>query len=73
MGSIERMDYTVIGSGVNLAQRLESNCMPDRILVSRQVHDQLDDTFVTSPGGGIQVKGFTEPIEVYYVDRCTDP
>lgn len=69
MGSSERMDYTVIGSDVNLAQRLESNCSPDRILISREVHDQLDGLFITSASGTIEVKGFPEPIEVFYVDR----
>lgn len=69
MGSVERMDYTVIGSHVNLAQRLESNCAPDRILISKEVHDQLDSSFITKTDGTIQVKGFKSPIEVYYVER----
>lgn len=69
MGSKERMDYTVIGSHVNLAQRLESNCAPDRILVTREVYEQLGESFITSSNGLINAKGFSEPIEVYYVDR----
>jgi adenylate cyclase len=69
MGSNGRMDYTVIGSQVNLTQRLESNCAPDRVLVSKDIYEQLDDSFITSYGGKISVKGFDEPVEVYYVDR----
>ncbi|THB73138.1 MAG: adenylate/guanylate cyclase domain-containing protein [Desulfobulbaceae bacterium] len=73
MGSRERMDYTVIGSSVNLAQRLESNCAPDRILVSKDVYEQLDDSFLTTSNGSIQVKGFDEPVEVYYIDHHQNP
>ncbi len=69
MGSIERMDYTVIGSHVNLAQRLESNCAPDRILISQEVYDKLDDYYVTTSNGKIEAKGFPEPVKVYYVNR----
>ncbi|MBF0441343.1 MAG: hypothetical protein HQK54_05510 [Oligoflexales bacterium] len=42
LGGRERIDYTLIGSGVNFASHLESSCNPFRIMISRQLKDRLD-------------------------------
>ena len=67
MGSHSRMDYTVIGSNVNLAQRLESNCPHGGILISEQVYRQLRGEVEAEAAGTVQAKGFAEPIPVYTV------
>jgi adenylate cyclase len=68
MGSHSRLDYTVIGSNVNLAQRLESNCPPGGILISEQVYKRLEGKIEAEPAGTLQAKGFAERLTVYTVN-----
>lgn len=68
MGSARRLDYTVIGSNVNLASRLESNARPGQILVSRATRDALPPAIGLQPAGTISAKGFADPVEVFSVD-----
>ena len=43
VGMNGRLDFTIIGDGVNLASRYESACSPHRIVFSEEVYDGLSD------------------------------
>lgn len=67
MGSSKRLSYTVLGSPVNLAQRLESNAPAGGILISQRTYDYIKEVLRACPLGKIELKGFDESISVYEV------
>jgi len=66
-GSEERMDYTPVGSNVNIAARLEKRCPHASILVSASTYVYVKDIVYAIPKDKIQVKGVSHPIETYEV------
>ena len=69
IGSPKRMDYTMIGDGVNLAARLESACKQyfAHVLISDYTFKQLRGTYRTRDIDDVIVKGKTEPVVVHEV------
>lgn len=68
MGSDKRLEYTVIGANVNLAQRLESNAPHGGILISAAVHQEVHNAVKSISGGRINLKGYEEKFEVFEVE-----
>ena len=71
-GSEDRMDYTIIGSEVNLAQRLESAADLGGILIGHETYSLVKDQIQADEQEPRIVKGFAKPVRSYMVRGLQD-
>ena len=60
-----RFDYAAIGTVTNLAARLCQEARDGQILVSQQVHAEIEGLVDTAPMGELPLRGFAKPVVVY--------
>ncbi|MBO6793806.1 MAG: HAMP domain-containing protein [Balneolaceae bacterium] len=68
MGSENRMDYTVLGTTVNLGARLCSAADKHQILISEAVFLNLERKISALKLESIQVKGISEPVQIFEIE-----
>jgi class 3 adenylate cyclase len=66
-GTDQRLDYTVLGTEVNLASRLETAAPPGEILISHETYSLIRDVILCEDKGAVTLKGFSQPVRVYSV------
>jgi adenylate cyclase len=65
--SLKRLDYTVIGDTVNVAQRLQKAATESQILINEDAYEKVKQSFNCRHVGEVSLKNKTNPMNVYEV------
>jgi adenylate cyclase len=65
IGSTQRMEFTVLGDTVNVAQRLESICEPGKVYVGEETYLKTRDVYRYRDLGEVSLKGKQQQIRAY--------
>ncbi len=67
IGTEKRLEYTAISDSVNTAKRIQENSANNQILISKEAYELVKNHVEVKPYANMNVKGKTQPIEVYEV------
>ncbi len=65
--SLRRLDYTVIGDTVNIAQRLQSAAGESQIVINQEAYEKVRESFNCRKVGEISMKNKSNPLMVFEV------
>ena len=69
VGSSRRLDYTVVGNEVNIAQRLASESSACQVYLTGAVQAEIADTFAVREVGEVRLRGVEGFTRVFAIDR----
>jgi PAS domain S-box-containing protein len=70
---LKKFSYDLWGDAVNVASRMESQGIPDRIQVTSEIYHRLKDMYHFEERGTIEVKGKGEMTTYWLLGRCSHP
>ncbi|MDH5756047.1 MAG: PAS domain S-box protein [Nitrospinota bacterium] len=73
MGSTRRSEYGVIGSGVNMASRIESLTTGGQILISSSTLEEVGENVIVGASFDAPFKGFEETVQVHEIMGMGEP
>ncbi|KQS28184.1 adenylate/guanylate cyclase domain-containing response regulator [Dyadobacter sp. Leaf189] len=65
--ALRRLDYTVIGDVVNVAQRLQSVAKPGQVVVPESAYQRIKEAFQCNPVGEVNLKNKENAVMIYEV------
>ena len=66
-GNLRRLDYTVIGDTVNMAQRLQAVAKEGQIIISEISYKKVKESFNCQKVGEVSLKNKSNPVVIYEV------
>jgi class 3 adenylate cyclase len=65
--NLRRLDYTVIGDTVNIAQRLQSVAKENQVIITETAYQKVKESFNCRKVGEVSLKNKANPVNVYEV------
>jgi len=65
--NLKRLDYTVIGDVVNVAQRLQTVANEDQILITETSYEKVKESFNCNKVADVNLKNKSYPVTIYEV------
>jgi len=65
--TLKRLDYTVIGDTVNIAQRLQSAAASGQVVIAENCYEKIKQSFRCNKIGEVSLKNKLNPVTIYEV------